>query len=108
MSVENLKTTDDVRELLKNPDKLLDEFKRIVFYPMDYGERVHNEVSDVGDWYTSYFDVYRLDMEDREIYVGASYMVGNTENQDLEEVMEYDELFEVFPREVTEIVYERV
>lgn len=108
MSVENLKTTDDVRELLKNPDKLLEEFRRIIYYPMDYGERIHNEVSDVGDWYTSYFDVYRLDMEDEEIYIGASYMVGNTENQDSGEVMEYDELFEVLPNKITRTVFERV
>ena len=105
LNLDDVKTTDDVRYFLDNPRELLEEFHRIIFFPQDLGKPVHSKVVEEGDWYTSYFDVYRMDMSDGVIYVGAGYDTGNTENQDDDEVSEYDEIFEVVPKEKVVVEY---
>lgn len=105
MNLDNVKTTDEVRYFLDNPGELLEEFHRIIFFPQDFGKRVHSEVVEVGDWYTSYFDVYRMEMSDGVIYVGAGYDTGNTENQDDDAISEYDTIYEVVPKEIKKIEY---
>jgi len=105
LNLEQIKTVEDVRKILEQPTIILSEFDRIVDFPSSLGKLVQTKVHEPDDWYTPYTENYKLEMEDGIIYVAAWFMQGNTENQSYEEVMDYDEIYEVIPKEKVIVEY---
>lgn len=100
-----VETLVEFREAIKDEEKMLEEVMRAVDFADAYGKVIHTEILDVGDWYTTYFEVFEVEFPDGKALFGVEYMVGNTEAQDNDAVAEYDEIYEVEKKEVIKHEY---
>lgn len=102
--MKEIKTTKDMRKLLKEPKKVLETYYNYRDLLYELGDSVSKDVVDEGRWTTLYEEVYKLELKDGVMFVCTEYEVGNTEYQ----TGSYDTIYEVEPYEVVTTRYKRV
>ena len=104
--MKEIKTTKDMRELLKEPKQILETYYNYRDLLYELGDSVDKSVTDSGRWTTFYEEVYKLNLEDGIMFVRTECEVGNTEYQ--EASGDYDTIYEVEPYEAVTTRYKRV
>ena len=99
-----IKTTKGMRELLKEPKKILETYYNYRDLLYELGDSVRKDVIDEGRWTTFYEEVYKLELEDGVMFICNEYEAGNTEYQ----TGSHDVIYEVEPYEVVTTRYKRV